>query len=84
MKAIYRVSVSIIFFLAVISCGGQLATTEEPLEQQLLVDESRLVIDNLMADPNMGWFRKHIKEARGIIIVPRTQPLRGSLPRRLL
>lgn len=70
MKAILRVLVPFIFCVAVFSCGGQLPPPEEPLKQQLLVDEARLVIDNFMADPNMGWFREHLKSAKGVLIVP--------------
>ena len=70
MKAIFWVSFLVIFCLTVFSCGGQLPTTEEPLKQQLLVDEARLVIDNFMADSNMGWFRMHLKDAKGVLIVP--------------
>jgi lipid-binding SYLF domain-containing protein len=36
-----------------------------------LVERSRTTLENFMADSNMGWFRDHLNEAKGIFIVPR-------------
>ena len=46
------------------------------VEQENLVDQSRMTLRNFLADSNMGWFRDHIKDARGIFIVP--QLLKGA------
>jgi lipid-binding SYLF domain-containing protein len=35
-----------------------------------LVDKARMTLDSFMADPNMGWLHDHIKEAKGVFIVP--------------
>lgn len=35
-----------------------------------LVDKSRMTLSGFMADSNMSWFRDHIKDAKGIFIVP--------------
>ena len=35
-----------------------------------LVDRARMTLDGFIADPNMSWLHDHIKEARGVFIVP--------------
>jgi lipid-binding SYLF domain-containing protein len=39
-------------------------------EQRDLVDQSRMTLTNFLADSNMSWFREHIKDAKGLFIVP--------------
>jgi SH3 domain-containing YSC84-like protein 1 len=39
-------------------------------EEDFLVDKARFTLENFLADPDMQWFRDHMKEARGILIVP--------------
>jgi len=39
-------------------------------EEDFLVDKARFSLENFLADPDMEWFRDHMKEARGILIVP--------------
>jgi lipid-binding SYLF domain-containing protein len=39
-------------------------------EEDMLVDKARLTLENFLADPDMQWFRDHMKEARGMLIVP--------------
>lgn len=39
-------------------------------EQKDLVAQARITLDNFLADPNMTWFREHVGEAKGILIVP--------------
>ncbi|CUQ65808.1 lipid-binding SYLF domain-containing protein [Candidatus Nitrospira inopinata] len=36
-----------------------------------LVDRAKTTLDNFAADSNMTWFRDHIKDAKGVFIVPR-------------
>ncbi|MFQ5992194.1 MAG: lipid-binding SYLF domain-containing protein [Nitrospiraceae bacterium] len=40
-------------------------------ELKELVDEARLTLARFVGNPNMIWLRDHIKEAKGIVIVPR-------------
>lgn len=35
-----------------------------------LVSKSHSSLQNFVSDPNMGWFRTHIKDARAVFIVP--------------
>jgi lipid-binding SYLF domain-containing protein len=46
------------------------AAAQEALKQQVLVDEARLTLKNFMDDPNMDWFRRHLNEVKGVLIVP--------------
>jgi lipid-binding SYLF domain-containing protein len=39
-------------------------------EEDFLVDKARFTLENFLADPDMQWFRDHMKDARGILIVP--------------
>jgi lipid-binding SYLF domain-containing protein len=46
------------------------AALADDREQKDLVDQSRATLGNFLADPNMSWFRDHLKDAKGIFIVP--------------
>ena len=39
-------------------------------EEDMLVEKARLTLESFLSDPDMQWFRDHMKEARGILIVP--------------
>lgn len=45
-------------------------SAQGPTEEDMLVDKARLTLEGFLADPDMQWFRDHMKEARGILIVP--------------
>ena len=47
------------------SAGAQNASEEE-----FLVDKARFTLENFLGDSDMQWFRDHMKDARGILIVP--------------
>jgi lipid-binding SYLF domain-containing protein len=42
----------------------------EPVEQQGLVDKARITFQSFMADPNMSYLKDHLREAKGVLIVP--------------
>ncbi|MEW6248215.1 MAG: lipid-binding SYLF domain-containing protein [Nitrospirota bacterium] len=46
------------------------STWAEDREQQDLVDRARMTLEGFLADSNMSWFRDHVKEAKGLFIVP--------------
>ena len=50
--------------------GHPPASAAEEDEQKDLVEKSRMTLDGFLADSNMVWFRDHMKEARGVLIVP--------------
>mgnify|MGYP000735960906 CR=1 FL=1 len=39
-------------------------------EEQLLVDKARITFESFMSDSNMSYLKEHLKEAKGILIVP--------------
>lgn len=47
------------------------ASADESSEAQSYVTESIETVTNFANDPEMKWFRDHIKDARGILIIPR-------------
>jgi lipid-binding SYLF domain-containing protein len=51
--------------------GHPIASASEEAELKDLVERSRTTLENFMNDSNLGWFRDHVGEARGILIVPR-------------
>ncbi len=70
MKPILRGPVLILLISSILACATVSTTTDEPAVQQLLVDEARIVVGTFTADPEMGWFRKYLKNAKGVLIAP--------------
>jgi lipid-binding SYLF domain-containing protein len=54
----------------VVLVGAVPVFAEDRSDQQDLVEKARLTFESLVADSNMGWFRDHLKDAKGILIVP--------------
>jgi lipid-binding SYLF domain-containing protein len=52
------------------------AAAEDSAKAQGLVDKSRITFDDFIADKEMVWLNEHVKDARGVIIVP--QMLKGG------
>jgi lipid-binding SYLF domain-containing protein len=42
----------------------------ESVKQQLLVDQARITFKSFMIDNNMAWFREHMHQAKGFLIIP--------------
>jgi lipid-binding SYLF domain-containing protein len=70
MKGVLRGSVLIVLTSLMLACASTPSTTNEPIVQQLLVDEARVVVDIFASDPDMAWFRKYLKDAKGVLILP--------------
>lgn len=45
-------------------------TADEAANAQSYVNDSIITLDNFAADPEMKWFREHLLEAKGILIIP--------------
>jgi lipid-binding SYLF domain-containing protein len=45
-------------------------TGADTVKQQALVDKARITFESFMADSNMAWLRNHIKNTKGLLIVP--------------
>ncbi len=70
MKMIIKGSGLFVIILSLLACATTPSTTNEPVVQQILVDEARIVVDNFIADPDMAWCQEYMKNARGLLIVP--------------
>jgi lipid-binding SYLF domain-containing protein len=70
MKRVLRGSVLILMISSILACATGPTASDKPMKQQLLIDEARIVVDNLAADPEMVWFRKYLKDAKGVLILP--------------
>ncbi|WP_455370417.1 lipid-binding SYLF domain-containing protein [Petrachloros mirabilis] len=47
-----------------------MVSAADDAEQKDIVDKSRMTLNSFLADSNMEWLRDHIKDAKGIFIVP--------------
>ncbi|MCX5724926.1 MAG: lipid-binding SYLF domain-containing protein [Nitrospirae bacterium] len=56
--------------LILLLLGQPSVSTAENADPQDLVDKSRMTLNGFLADSNMGWFRDHMPDAKGIFIVP--------------
>ena len=52
------------------------AFAKDASEQKALVEKARITLESFLADEYMDWFRDHLTDARGILIVP--QLLKGA------
>lgn len=52
------------------------STAAQSAEQQALVDRASLTMEKFLTHPDMSWFRDHVKDAKGLLIVP--QMLKGA------
>jgi len=46
------------------------AMATETAKQQMLIDQARITFQSFMIDDNMAWFRNHMDEAKGFLIIP--------------
>jgi lipid-binding SYLF domain-containing protein len=64
-RAIVILTVSAIIAALVTSVGAT-----DAVKQQLLVDQARITFKSFMIDKNMAWFRDHMHQAKGFLIIP--------------
>ncbi len=56
--------------IVLLALSSQPAFSDEKAEAQEIVDKAKMTFENFTADPNMGWFRTHIKDTKGVFVVP--------------
>lgn len=66
----FRGVVGLALALAFIAISVQPAVAAEPVEQQGTVDKGLVTFRNFMADKEMDWFKKNLKGAKALLIVP--------------
>jgi SH3 domain-containing YSC84-like protein 1 len=60
----------ILIVIAIIAAFVTPVGATEPVKQQLLVDQARITFKSFMIDKNMAWFREHLPQAKGLLIIP--------------
>ncbi|MGA7146256.1 MAG: lipid-binding SYLF domain-containing protein [Desulfobacterales bacterium] len=60
----------ILIAIAIIAAFVTPVGATEPVKQQLLVDRARITFKSFMIDKNMAWFREHLPQAKGLLIIP--------------
>jgi len=64
------------FMLAVLAFTPMAAFGQNAPDQKALVEKAQFTLESFMADESMSWFHEHIKDARGMVIVP--QLIKGA------
>ena len=68
-KKVFRFAASL--FLTVVFCIMALPVgAQEDLKPQILVDQALVTLNNFVAEADMAWFKDHLKDAKGVFIVP--------------
>jgi lipid-binding SYLF domain-containing protein len=62
--------VSLVLVLAFFALLIQPALAADPVQQQGTVDKALVTYRNFMADEQMEWFHKNLKDAKALLIVP--------------
>ncbi len=65
-----RRAIVILIVIAIIAAFVTPVGATEPVKQQLLVDRARITFKSFMIDKNMAWFREHLPQAKGLLIIP--------------
>ena len=66
----FHVTASLVLALALLTIAVQPAAAAGPVEQQGTVDKALVTFRNFMADKDMDWFHKNLKNAKALLIVP--------------
>ena len=56
---------------AVLSITSLSVAADPKSDAEGYVNDSLKTLNNFINDPDMGWFRNHVKKAKGILIIPR-------------
>lgn len=66
-----KILIAAILSVAALSLGMPYkAYAVTPSEAQVLVDQARITLSDFRHDPRMGWFRKAMRDAKGVLVVP--------------
>jgi lipid-binding SYLF domain-containing protein len=70
-----KISTVLAGFLA-ITIFSSTAYCDNKVEAENLVSKAATVVTSFAADPDLGWFRKKVKEAKAVLIIP--QSIQGA------
>jgi lipid-binding SYLF domain-containing protein len=63
-------SVVSVLVVGLLVLSTTVVTAADAPEEQVLVDEALITFNHFIADPDMSYLREHVKEGRGLLIVP--------------
>ncbi|MBM3557734.1 MAG: lipid-binding SYLF domain-containing protein [Alphaproteobacteria bacterium] len=72
-RALFRAAAAVLGLVACAETGG----SGFPIDQQAIVDQARLTIESMRADPSRRELNFYLANARGVLIVPSS--LKGAL-----
>jgi len=64
-RLVLSLSVAAIFFISALPAGAG-----EDLKPQILMDQALVTLNNFAKAADMEWFQAHLKDAKGVFIVP--------------
>ena len=64
-RLVMSLFVAAIFFVTALP-----AMAQEDLKPQILVDQALATLNDFVVDKDMAWFKDHLKDSKGIMIVP--------------
>ena len=60
----------LILAIVVLAFSAQAVLASEPVKQQGTVDNALVTFRNFMADKQMVWLQKNLKDAKALLIIP--------------
>ena len=60
----------VVLTVVVLAISAQTVLAAEPVKQQGIVDNSLVTFRGFMADKDMGWLHKNLKNAKAVLIIP--------------
>jgi lipid-binding SYLF domain-containing protein len=69
-----RLTIVVVFSIVMLIFSNLYA--DDKVETESLVDKATTVVQGFSADPDLGWFRDKVKEARALLIIP--QSIKGA------
>jgi len=67
---ITQLFIAALLILSFLAFMPSFAAAQDIKKIEALVVEAQRTFDNFMIDPDMGWFRDHLKDAKAILIIP--------------
>jgi lipid-binding SYLF domain-containing protein len=64
-RLVVSLFVAAVFFISAVPAGAA-----DDLKPQILVDQALLTLNNFVKEREMEWFKNHLKDSKGIFIVP--------------
>lgn len=70
MKSSHMKILNCLFALMALAGIASAEAADDKADAQQTVDAATKTIESFKADPDMGWFRDHVKDAKAVMIVP--------------